>query len=45
MGKVLHAIRLVGDAIDSMALGGLAPIRVPLKKVISYLKKEKIIRK
>ena len=41
MGKVLHAIRLVGDAIDNMALGGLAPIRVPLDLIDNYTRTDK----
>lgn len=47
MGKVLHAIRLVGDVIDTVALGGFAPIRVPLDIVDEYTRmgRPELIRK
>lgn len=41
MGKVLHAIRLVGDVIDTVALGGFGPIRVPIDIIDDYTRIDK----
>lgn len=41
MGKVLHAIRLVGDVIDMVALGGFGPIRVPIDIIDDYTRIDK----